>query len=364
MLSKTAHLSGFNPWEPTWKNDAHGKGLCSFVIIAIIMTVSSVYSESPNNFEILKVSLGAGTIIQTMVKMYIVIAKGGNFIKLRTDIEKMYTLMEKVDVKRKAVLENCIKRCTLLAKILFFIDGSAVFLFIFIPILKLLYAKERLMIFPFYCPFIDHNSYSGYVINSIIHEFIVYFSFVFHVAFDSSFGLVVMQVVAKRRFLIMDFDDVEHFVLNTNLKMPVEQIQMRKKLRDLIISHKMLCSYIKDIGNFYLTPCFITISTSIGSICIGLILVIVIKWELGYGFAWIVMGQILICCVFGTIVYHQTIVISARIWNFPWYLLNVSDQKSYQLMMLNAQQPINMEMKFIGRLDMETFTNVSSVQKL
>lgn len=363
VLSKTAHLSGFDSWEPIWKNDAHGKGLCSFIILAIVMTVNSLYLESPNKFEILKVSLGAGTIIQTMVKMCVIIAKGETYVKLRANIEKMYKSMEKVDAKRKALLEKCIKSCTLLVKILFFIDGAAVFLFLCIPIIKLLYVKEHLMIFPFYCPFVDHNSNIGYVINSIIHEFIVYYSFVFHVAFDSSFGLVVLQVAAKRHFLIMDFDDVEHFVVNTNLKMPVEQIQMRKKLRDLLISHKELCSYVKDIGDFYLIPCFLTITTSIASVCIGLILVIVIKWELGYGFAWIVMGQILICCVFGTIVYHQTVIINTRIWNFPWYLLNVSDQKSYLLMMLNAQQPINMEMKFIGRLDMETFTKVSGVLK-
>lgn len=353
-----SHFSGFNSWEPISRFDIHRSLHCISLLFLVILTSYSIYSEWPNKLEVLKVSLGVGILIQTVVKATVVITKCNTIAKIRIEIEKMYEQMEKVDDKRKAILKDCIRQTIVLIKVILAIDAVAYLLYLFYPIVNLMFMEERSMMFPFYSPFIEQKSIKGYLFNSFLHEFIVFYSMVFHVPFDISFGLVAIQVAAKRQLLSSDFDDVEEFVLQFKLKSPIEQKKMTKMLRNLIISHKELDSFIEEIGNFYLIPCFATIITGIFSICVGLILVLVLKWELGYSYSWSVLGQILICCAYGRIVYDQTEILSDRIWSFPWYLLCGSERKLYQLLMLKAQRPINMEIQVIGPVNMETFKNV------
>lgn len=352
------HFSGFNSWDPVSRFDIHKIIHFISLLFLVILTGHSIHSEWPNKLEVLKVSLGVGILIQTVVKATVVITKCNTIAKVRTEIEKMYKQMEKVDVKRKAILENCVRHCMILIKIILFIDAIAYLLYLFYPIANLVFMEERSMMFPFYCPFVEPKSLGGYLTNSVIHEFIVFYSMVFHVPFDISFGLVTLQVAAKRELLSVDFDDVEEFLLKTKLEFPNEKKQITKKLRDLIIRQKELDSFIDDIGNFYLIPCFATIITGIFSICVGLILVLMLKWELGYSYSWSVLGQILICCAYGRIVYDQIEFLNDRIWSFPWYLLSGSDRKLYQLLILKVQRPINMELQMIGPVNMETFKNV------
>lgn len=351
-----SHLSGFNSWEPTSRFDIHRSLHCISLVFLVILTTHSVYSEWPNKLEVLKVSLGVGILIQTVVKATVVVTKSNTIVKVRTEIEKMNKRMEKVDVKRKSILENCIIKTTKLIKILLVVDAIAYLLYLFYPIVNLIFMEKCSMMFPFYSPFVDQKSIKGYLINSVLHEFIVFYSMVFHVPFDISFGLVAIQVSAKRKLLSADFDDFEEILMNTEL--PLEQKEMKEKLRDLIIRQKELDSFIDDIGDFYLIPCLATIITGIFSICVGLILVLVLKWELGYSYSYSVLGQILLCCAYGKIVYDQIDFLNDRIWSFPWYLLSGSDRQIYQLLMLKVQRPINMELRVIGPVNMETFTNV------
>jgi hypothetical protein len=46
------------------------------------------------------------------------------------------------------------------------------------------------------------------------------------------------------------------------------------------------------------------------------------------------------------------------VWNFPWYLLEVSDRKSYRFMLEKAQNPQKLKHPLIGAMNMETFWQV------
>lgn len=356
-----AHLSGFNPFKPTWKFNAHRVFHCLATLISCIMTAHSIGSEWPNKLEVVKVSVGIGIFTQSMVKSILIIANGDKFEKIRINIEEMYKTMEKVDNKRKAILSKCIRHCSLVFKILFSVDASAVLVFFVYPVIALVFMEERFMLFPFYCPLVDRHSALGFAVNSTIQGVLLMYTLLLHTPFDSIFAFVVLQVVAKREFLKADFDELQDFVLTTQLKLPGDQKKMKKKLRELILAHKAFDSYIDDVGNFYIGPCFTTVSTSVFSICVALILIMVVRWPLAYGLTWALSGQLFVYFVYGTIIYQQVELVNECVWNFPWFMLSTVDQKSYQLLMVKAQRPINLEIKFIGRLDMETFKDVSGI---
>lgn len=358
LLSRMGHLAGSNPFKPTWKFDRHRVCHCIALLFAIIMTGCSISFEWPNKLEVVKVSMGIGIFTQTIAKAIFVIMNGETFETLRVDIEKMYKTMEKLDNKRREILTKCTRRCRILFKILFAVDASATFIFLVYPVVALIFMEKLTLMFPFYCPFIDRHTAAGFIINATIHGVLLVYTLLFHNSFDSIFALIVLQVVTKVEFLKMDFAEAQDFVLTTQLKLPSEQKQMKKKLRDLIVTCKTVDTYIDGIGDFFLMPCFATVTTSVFSICVALILIMIVRWELAYGLTWALSGQLFIYFVYGTIVYHQVQIVNDCIWNFPWYQLNIIDQKSYQLMMLKAQRPINMEIIFIGPLEMETFKNV------
>ena len=46
-------------------------------------------------------------------------------------------------------------------------------------------------------------------------------------------------------------------------------------------------------------------------------------------------------------------------WLVPWYLMPIPEQKTYCLMLTNAQYSQEFTILFVGSLNMETFTEVS-----
>jgi hypothetical protein len=69
-------------------------------------------------------------------------------------------------------------------------------------------------------------------------------------------------------------------------------------------------------------------------------------------------GQILISSILGTIllVQHDRIIICIN--DFPWYLLTIPQQKDYCLLILESQKSPQIEMMFMGVLNVETFVTV------
>jgi len=48
----------------------------------------------------------------------------------------------------------------------------------------------------------------------------------------------------------------------------------------------------------------------------------------------------------------------------PWYLMKVSEQKKFQLIVLKTQESVNLRMLFAGALNIETYKSVSHFNNL
>lgn len=53
------------------------------------------------------------------------------------------------------------------------------------------------------------------------------------------------------------------------------------------------------------------------------------------------------------------ILLSKQLWTLPWYLMPVSEQKSYLWILIKSQQSAVIQLPFIGPLNMETYTDAS-----
>lgn len=353
-----AHLSGFNPFKPSLKFDIHRVGYCTIQLLAIIMTAYSINMEWSSLSKVVEVSMGIGIFTQTISKAILISINAGSLKKLQLDVQKMYKAMETVDEKREKVLAKSIKYCELIFKALFLIDSSAVVIFLAYPVIALIFLDNWPLMFPFYCPFVDHQTVAGFIINSIIHAILIVYTLLLHTPFDSIFALYVMQVVAKVELLKLDFEEFKELVLNSELENSKVQKEIKKSLRNIILSQKELNLYIQNIGEYFIMPCFVTVTSSVFSICIALVLMLVINWVLAYGLTWALSGQLFIYFLYGSIIHHYLNVLGDQIYDFPWYLLNVPEQKMFRLMIMMTQRPLNLELTFIGPLNMETFNKV------
>lgn len=353
-----AHISGFNPLEPTWKFNVHRVLHLLVILVGVIMTVYSTICEWPVKIEIIKVFQGVGIFTQTILKGIFIARNGDSLRSLRADITEMYKTIEKVDDERKKLLKKCVKNCETIFKVLFFVDSSAVFIFLAYPVVALIFLDDRPLMLPFYVPIFDRETVVGFVINSICHGLTLLYTLVFHNSFDSIFALFVMQVVVKVELLKLELDEFQDYLLSSTHD-PKDQMEIKKKLRDLILSSKSLDCYVDKLGKSFIMPCFVTVATSVFSICVALILLLIVNWILAYGLTWALFGQIFVYFVYGTIVYHEYQILNDHVWSFPWYLLSPADQMIVKLVLMKTQR-VNLKMHFIGPLNMETFKNVSS----
>jgi hypothetical protein len=330
-------------------------------LLALLMTGHSISNEWTNsNVEIVKVSMGLGIFTQTLAKCFLIPFNGETFKKMQEDVEKMYKLMERVDLKRKNVLAESVRICNLITKTLFFVDSSAVLIFLVYPPVALIFMapETRFLMFPFYFPYVNHQTTGGFIVNSILHGILIVYTLLFHTPYDSIFALMVMQVIVKVEFIKLDLDDFEVFLVHSDTKQLKVQKQIKQNIRKIINSHLDLDSYIETLGKYYILPCFAAISTSIFSICIAMILIMIVKWPLAYGLTWALSGQLFVYFLYGSIIHSQMNQLEHHFRNFPLTLLSISDQKTFLLMILKAQRPPGLTMLFIGQLEMETFTTV------
>lgn len=361
ILSKIAYLSGFSPFNASWRWYNHRVFHVIVLSASILMTIYSICAQWPNVAGVIKVSMALGIFTQSTVKGILNIVNGDVFTKLLADVENMYENMEIIDEKREKLLQKCIKLSQFVFRIMSLGYCGAVSVYLIYPFFALLYLEEQTLMFPFYCPFVDHSSTRGFIVNSIIHGIFIIYTLLFHNFFDSIFAHFVMQVIAKVELLKIDLDSFQEYLLNADRKNPEVQENIKRELRNIIKSQKEVDLYIENLGDFFLFPSLVTVASSIFSVCISLVCLIIINWFLAYGSTFALSGQLFINFCYGTIVYHQLTVLNKHFYDFPWYLLDAADQKAFILMITKTHRPINLELLFIGPFHMETFTKVNFI---
>jgi hypothetical protein len=135
--------------------------------------------------------------------------------------------------------------------------------------------------------------------------------------------------------------------------------------------------YSSALNDFFSSCCLFVMAGSVFSISITLFIVLFDDWPQGYGLIVIkneknpdtftdtlilqigMFGQILVSSILGTILMVQHDRTISCINDFPWYLLIIPQQRDYVLLILESQKSPQIEMTFMGVLNLDTFVTVS-----
>ncbi|XP_058456982.1 odorant receptor 67d-like [Malaya genurostris] len=159
---------------------------------------------------------------------------------------------------------------------------------------------EKILPFGFFLPYVNHDTWSGYLLNYVIHAWGTSY------AVSASFsGDGVCVILLMSSFIQID-------LLIASLKEVNQQIEANGK--DL-------------------------------------------SWYQGYVFIGFVSYQLLFCCFMGTVQEMKNEQLEREIYNLTWYKLPISQQKSLLLMLQRAQNPVPLTLIF-GDLNMPTFLQI------
>lgn len=137
--------------------------------------------------------------------------------------------------KRKTILSTCLyitKTASIAYYFVFFI-GTLVFWIQ--PVYSYFFNNIRELIFVFYLPFFDHETFSGYMINLVYQLFVEYIAVFFGGSFDTLFGLFVLHSIVYSDLFKMDLDELEVFLVKNQYD---DQELIKNKMRDIVLKHK------------------------------------------------------------------------------------------------------------------------------
>lgn len=133
---------------------------------------------------------------------------------------------------------------------------------------------------------------------------------------------------------------------------------MKTRLIELIKYYKEFNDFLTFNQNFMKITQFFAIS--INAVGIAMSIVILQKFSVFVGFTslFVLICHIAYPCVLGALMEHQSHRIIDILWDFPFYELDIKDQKIFLQFLLFAQQFPEFEMPIFGNVDMELFKNV------
>jgi 7tm Odorant receptor len=132
----------------------------------------------------------------------------------------------------------------------------------------------------------------------------------------------------------------------------------RNLLNEIIEFYSDYNYYVASIQDCVkLTLFFIVFINSIG---IALCVAVLCKWSIINGCAVliIVVCEVTIPCILGSIVEHQNERIVKAIYAFPFYELDVGDQKTFLQFLMFAQNSANLSLQFFGTVNLELLGNI------
>ncbi|XP_058463385.1 odorant receptor 67d-like [Malaya genurostris] len=348
---------------PTTVAKLHGSHIFSsgFTAINRYMVVSSCYMmlfsfmtfitayEMRNDSEGLIFALVTfGTGIQCLGKLC-------TFLYFRKNLYWMhsYTLdlyKEECNPRTKTMLMNRVFLLSVILKTMLvsYVFTSAVM--IGVPVFYSWKFGEKILPFGFYVPYVNHDTWSGYLLNYVVH--IIATSY----AFSASYGGDGVCII----LLMSSFIQID--LLIASLKEVNQQLEANGKdvgelLKKIIQRHQEHLKFFRNAEDTLCSNFLLTFSSLATVLVLSFYAVLVLSWYQGYVFIGFVSYQLLFCCFMGTVQEMKNEQLEREIYNFTWYKLPISQQKSLLLMLQRAQNPIPLTLIF-GYVNMPTFLQI------
>jgi hypothetical protein len=344
---------------PNWRHPYNVFYYCFLLVIIfpVVFYVVYLYITQNNLKEIFNMFFTLVPGVQLTSRWYIfMFFDSKKQFKVMMETKKMLEANEKTSVDQQKIVNRAAKIGEVVAFAVFacyfaLIPGFTIFCWIH----HLTYGSRFL---PYASIFMDISTEFGYLSVLTYHSFISHIAYSLFSSFDSNIVAFATQIVAAAELFILKLKEGSNAIAKLEITKSNHDQNVKTLMKEIIEEHRKYNYYLIVFLDYASSSCFWIISMSVSSIAVCMITIMTSDFYAAYGVLIISLLQLLLACVVGTIIEHQNAKILAKLWEFDWYNLPISDQKMFLFILLNFQNPVNMKITFIGLVDMKIFTMV------
>jgi 7tm Odorant receptor len=257
---------------------------------------------------------------------------------------KMYENAEGLNTQRKA-LEKCLKLTWKVLKVMVVFYAVCFVGPTLLCLINFLAFGSVATPFPVAWPFLEPDTRQGFISSYPFHFVIGFAGWMCFASTECSNIFVAMQTQAFVDVVKCNLDELELEISKPfrSSRRNIEE-NISKLMKAVVESHRDLRDYHELLLKRLIKVAFIIIAMNTYTVCACGIAVLVNKYYTAAGIA---------CVAYS----HERL--KEILWNFEWYKLPKCEQKSFLLLMMNAQMPLNLEPLFVGVIDMELFLTVN-----
>ncbi|KAL9708182.1 hypothetical protein quinque_011700 [Culex quinquefasciatus] len=289
----------------------------SLVLFAVnlIYTVTVHWGEWYAVMDTLSIS---GIGFQGMIKMWSGLSNVEFFRKKRADLRSMHARNGRHPENNYVLLKNVL---VILYIFRFFsVSYSVAGLFLFvIPGYMLMVRNEEVLLFALEIPTVDPLTHTGYVVTMGYQVFMVFLAIAGILAADMGIMIIVLHIVGIVDVFRNTMNELDQLLEDPDC----EDDEIHEKVTEICMMHKEIIGYEEELNEHYFFTVFL-----------------------------------LEFCALGTSLTLKNDHIVDAIYNTKWYLLCPSDQKKLQFMLHRSQNAVEMTIRGLALLNMETFVEI------
>ncbi|CAO1437120.1 unnamed protein product [Diamesa tonsa] len=225
--------------------------------------------------------------------------------------------------------------------------------FIFVKLLL----NQKTLPFGFKLPWLEPYSYWGYPIN-LLHQLtqtcFTTSGFIFS---DCVYITIVMQIYCI-------YDILQHLLdnLNETINRQINELEnlesdIKNQLILIIELHQKLLNFITTVENTFRYNMLIVVSSNVFQITVTLFALVTSGWLPGL----VIIGgetiQLLVVCMFGTILIIKNQQFSRKVYDVAWYNLSIKDQKLLLLVLASSNRNVCFTFR-MAVLNFESFVSI------
>jgi hypothetical protein len=210
--------------------------------------------------------------------------------------------------------------------------------------------------YPLNLPGTDIKTRSGFFMNFPFHLFMGVFTACCYSSTDCSNVFVTMQTKAFVEVFKGSLDELE-----VEASKPIKDVnKIKQMMKNVVENHHSILSYKNLLAKRLNKISFIVVFVNTYLVCFGLVSMLYNKtYFSASGVVCLALCQLFLICSIGTFINHQHERLLEALWNFKWYELPKEEQKSFLIILMNAQTSLSLKQLFVGEVNMQLFIEVS-----
>ncbi|XP_055534108.1 putative odorant receptor 83c [Wyeomyia smithii] len=317
-------------------------------IFYLYLTFTSVYNMRHDVENVINCLVTLGVAIQCVWKLFTFAIYRKKLIWMHEYNISLFK--EECNPRTRNMLMRNIFVLSAVLKVMLISYAFTSFSLDFAPLLYLAMTGAKLLPFGFFIPYLNQNSWSGYIINYVVHVILTVYVSSGDMGLDCIYMTILMNSFTQIDLLVISLHEMNEMIEQDcdNIKPVFEKIVRR---------HQEHLQYLRTVENVFRFFYFVTFVSLSSVLVTSLFAVVMLSWYQGYVFIAFVSYQMFFGCFLGTMLELKSEQLQREIYNILWYKLETEQQMPLRFMLMSAQESVTLTVIF-GKLNIPTFLQV------